>query len=91
MNAQRRSITTRQIAERTFPHNVDILVPSFGLGQRLNAMLEWCRENVPPQGWDHHGWEERRGHRVDPRSWARFYFMDADRAEAFRRRWDSPS
>jgi len=62
------------------------LVPPFGLGQQLNNMLAWCRENVPPEGWACHHWEEHRGRLVNPKSWARFYFLDAKKAEGFRQR-----
>ena len=39
MNAQRRSVSRRQQAERAFPHKVDIAVPPFGLGERLVALF----------------------------------------------------
>ena len=87
MNAQRRSITRRQQVERAFPFRVDVEVPPFGLGKRLDAMLAWCREHVPAGEWDQHGWQERRGPMADPRHWSRFYFADERQAEAFLGFW----
>jgi hypothetical protein len=36
----------RHEAEHRFPHRVDVPVPPFGLGGRLNEMLAWYREKV---------------------------------------------
>lgn len=73
-------------AEARFPHKVDIAVPEFGLGNRLDEMLLWCRANVPAGTWaQHHHSEGRLGEAaVDC---ARFYFIEEADAEQFRRQW----
>lgn len=75
----------RSAAEDKFPHRVDIRVPQFGLGGRLNEMHAWCAENVPAGQWDQHGYSERKPGEV-PVDYARFYFESAEDAERFRRR-----
>jgi len=33
--------TATRLVERDFPHHVDMMVPEFGFGAHLNAMLDW--------------------------------------------------
>jgi hypothetical protein len=74
-------------AERRFPHKIDIPIPATGLGRNLTAMLEWCRERVPEPGWAYHGHTARRSNGEAPVHCARWYFIEAADAEAFRRAW----
>ena len=71
-------------AEARFPYTVDIEVPDRGLGQRLNAMHDWCRETGGE--WAQHGYAIRNVG-AKPRDFARFYFMDEGKAEAFWGKW----
>ena len=73
-------------AEATYPHRIDVPVPGGGLGKRLPAMLDWCRENVAAGLWAEHGHSERR-EGVAPLYYSRWYFMTEADAAAFRWRW----
>jgi len=77
---------TRLKAERTFRHRVDIPVPIGGLGEQLNAMLDWCQVNVQPLAWEQHGHSTKD---ADQRAqdFARFYFAHASDADLFKRTW----
>jgi hypothetical protein len=76
----------RRAAEDKFPHRVDIRVPQFGLGGRLNEMHAWCAENLPAGQWEQHGRSKRKAGEV-PVDYARLYFMNEADAAAFRQRW----
>ena len=73
-------------AEAKFPYKVDIPIPMFGLGNRLNEMLQWCRVNFGAGDWAEHNHSERpiSGARAD---FARFYFLNEADADAFRQQW----
>jgi hypothetical protein len=62
--------------EQDFPHHVDIPVPPYGLGTRLDAMYEFHAQ---------HGIKPQRGQpRYDAKgSVIRWCFADADLAAAF--------
>ena len=75
----RRSVPTKKLAEDRYHWRVDIEVPPDGLGPRLNAMHDWCRERKVD--WAQHGYLEAM------RDFARFYFMAEAAAVAFRERW----
>lgn len=77
----------KQLAERRYPHRVDIAVPPFGFGQRLDAMMEWCRASCPGGSWESHGHRERPGKGQAPIDLARFYFQSDQAAQAFRTQW----
>jgi hypothetical protein len=87
MLGRHKSTSMKQIAERRFPFRVDIVVPSFGLGQRLDAMTEWCRSTWPAGSWAHHGHRNRPAKGATPVDLARFYFDSQEAAQAFRSRW----
>ena len=76
----------RREAELRYPHRVDVPVSVGGLGRRLDDMHAWCREHVGAGGWEQHADRKRRPG-ATPIDYARFYFADAEQAEAFRRRW----
>jgi len=75
----------RRKAERLFPHKIDVRVPARGFGKQLDVMLAWCREHAAPHCWGCHG---RRVRTPDgaQQQFLRFYFADAQIAEAFRLR-----
>ena len=68
-------------AEAAFAHRVDVPVPPFGLGQRLNHMRAWCRDRCGRDWAQHHHSEGRLN------DFARFYFSRPEDAAAFRERW----
>jgi hypothetical protein len=88
-----RTVMTRPLnrlkhqAEKRFAHKVDILVPPAGLGDRLAAMLAWCREHAARGHWDCHGHQARTPGDDGPQKFARFYFADRPIADAFSRAW----
>lgn len=76
-------------AEERFPHKVDIAVPAEGLGDRLRLMRDWCYDNIAAADWDEHE-HSMATTGGTPTRYARFYFMRADDADAFRQRWSTP-
>ena len=62
--------------EQEFPHHVNIIVPSGGLGARLDAMYDFHAQ---------HGIKPQRGHGTHTADGAiiRWCFADANLAEAF--------
>jgi len=76
----------KQEAEAKFRYRVDIPVPAGGLGDRLNAMLDWCQINIQPAGWEQHGHSIQEAAQV-PKDFARFYFLTEQDAERFRQHW----
>jgi hypothetical protein len=85
MMARYKTPTFKQMAERTFPWRVDIDVPGFGLGPRLDQMHAWCRERGCE--WEQHGYQRPRPGEV-PQHVVRFYFSERGDALAFLLRWD---
>jgi hypothetical protein len=85
--ARNHSHYRKREAERRYPFRVDVPVPPvIGLGGRLNAMVEWCRDNFQPDAWENHGHLERKAGEI-PVDFARFYFMEKADAELFRWKW----
>jgi hypothetical protein len=76
-------------AEERFPHKVDVAVPIEGLGDRLHLMRDWCYDNIAAADWDEHEHSVPTAGET-PTRYARFYFMRADDADAFRQRWATP-
>jgi hypothetical protein len=48
---RRKGERTKWIAEREFPHGVEIEIPPGGLGERLNHLHRWCHEHVGRDGY----------------------------------------
>jgi hypothetical protein len=48
---RRKGERTKWIAEREFPHGVEIEIPPGGLGERLNLLHLWCHEHVGRDGY----------------------------------------
>jgi len=80
-----KSESNKSIAERIYPHRVDVTVPPGGLGGRLDGMLEWCRQRGCE--WAQHGQRQHEPGQV-PVDYARFYFARESDAVAFRQRWN---
>lgn len=72
----RRARHTPARIDRDYPHQVEIEVPEGGLGERLNAMHQWCLKNAPDY--------MTRSADAFPRQAVRFCFGNAAVAEAFR-------
>ncbi len=85
--ARRRLDSFRYAAEQRFQHKVDIEVIYPGLGQRLNQMHDWCRENAKPDDWAQHGYMEKPNSSDVPRDFVRFYFEHRATAELFGNAW----
>lgn len=73
-------------AERRFAFRVDVPVPEYGLGSRLNEMLAWYRANIKADTWAAHCHTEKQPGQIAA-DYCRFYFMNADEADLFRWRW----
>ncbi|MFZ0845660.1 MAG: hypothetical protein WAM62_07695 [Pseudolabrys sp.] len=89
MSRRYKSLLMHELAERRYPCRVDIVVPPFGLGQRLDAMTERCRASFAAKTWEEHGHRERPGTALTPIDYARFYFESQDAERAFRSKWGS--
>lgn len=85
--ARRRLDSFRHAAEQRFKHRVDIEVVYPGLGQRLNELLDWCRDNVKQDDWAQHGYMEKPNSKDVPRDYVRFYFEHREMAELFITEW----
>jgi len=72
----KRSTPAHVTAERTYPVRVRVLLPSRGLGQKLNQMHAWLGERAPDGG---HFVGGDRG----PPDAALVYFQNIDVAHAF--------
>ena len=70
---------TAKMNERDFPHFVDIPIPGFGLGMRLNAMHDWLRERGIPS--------RQGGGGINVARWC---FADQETADAFRKAFEEP-
>ena len=80
----------RKDAEAKFPIKIDARVPAGGEPWPFAEMLAWCHANVAAGAWARHGFmdKKRRDERGIPIDFARWYFMDAADADAFRQRWE---
>jgi len=76
-------------SELRFAHKIDVAVPPTGLGERFNAMLDWCGERLHPDFWNCHGHTDpaRRDASGQPMDFTRFYFLEQADAAAFRHAW----
>jgi hypothetical protein len=52
-------------------------------------MIAWCRANIEPDQWAHHGHVEKMKGQV-PRDYARFYFAAEADSDLFWWRWCLP-
>lgn len=75
---RRKGERTKRIAQREFPHGVEIEIPPRGLGEQLNALHRWCHEHAGRDAYATTG-------RMDGmRDFVVFRFRDDQAAAAFR-------
>src|SRR5262245_44143718 len=64
--------------------------PMVGLGNRINEMEAWCRDNFHVDQWAQHRHSTKQPGQI-AQDYARFYFMTGDDADLFRRKWAADS
>ncbi len=67
-------------AEARYRYRVDLPVPRYGLGRKIDDMDDWCHQYVGD--FEHHGWQKRVAGHI-PIDYIRYYFDLAEIARQF--------